>query len=241
MFNSNESGVVPYENKRLAFLSIALVAALLCISAYGFQRVPASQRVGLVSQPAGGADSNLGFERSKFAPNAIPKPINWSKINQFVGVMIAGMISNYFRLWRRFRRFLSLGALTNWFAIVYIVWGAVPSIFNLLAGFLHFTSSNLAWALGGAVIVSVSIAHYLESRKRIAPTGANDIESLGITTTRFVIYTIVEDGILSTLRRNLQREITKMSLAHDWPTIKIAFERALNEEQIFKRLVQKNR
>lgn len=167
---------------------------------------------------------------ARSAPVASPLPSL-----RFLAVFCAALVINAARLANKFRRFLGLGVFTNFFAVLFLVFGAgvsgLPALSEgLLSSNLHIEGKAAAWLAGLSGILVALILPGIRLKPNSRSEGESQIRGFEGTLSPNPILAFLENGIRDQIAQRIQLELSEASRRFDMGTIKLAAGRALAEE-----------
>jgi hypothetical protein len=77
------------------------------------------------------------------------------------------------------------------------------------------------------------------SRSRTSPTGDDQMDELQVVTSRNHFYAVIEEAIMDSIRKRMHSAVIEASKLYDWPTIKLAARRALDQELALSSITDK--
>jgi hypothetical protein len=218
---------------------LAFILAVVCFSVSG------------VSQGKGGslgkdaASKSSGSDGVSQQPQDVPPlpdaaPLPFGRI---LAVLLLGPACSFLRLWKRFRRYWHLGVTTNLYALSYLAFGMILSLFFYFAG-EHVGPIPYIHSFGPVLIDAVGVfAAYVapiigrETKKPIS-----DLEEVGylpFQSSRNAAYEFLEEGVQDCVRKQMHKKVNTVSQLYGWDTIKVACQRALDIERNFSSLSDK--
>jgi hypothetical protein len=169
------------------------------------------------------------------APNATPFPFL-----RLIAVLCSGLLISTARLARKFRRFWGLGVFTNPYAVLFLIFGVgvcgIPVTSEGALKALPFLGNLGPWIadLSGIAVALVLPAIRLKPKER--PAGENQVRDLEGEPSSNPVLALIEDAIRDHILMRMQKEVVTACARYDWRAIKLAAERALEEEMTIRPL-----
>lgn len=181
------------------------------------------------------ASSNRDSYQAQQSPDATPYPFV-----RLISVLFAGLLINAAHLARKFRRLLGLGVFTNWYAVVFLLFGVgicgIPvTSERTLRSLPHLESVGpyVADLSGIALTLFLTVVRF---RSRARSTGDIQVRDFEDEYASNPVVAVLENGICERILERMQFEITAASTRYDWDVIKQAADNALEEEMVIRPL-----
>jgi hypothetical protein len=159
--------------------------------------------------------------------------------SHLVAALLLGILINAAHLATKFRRFLHLGVLTNWYSALFLVFGAALCGLAVSFGAIpRLATWKGPWIADICGAVVTLLLPRIRMKTPMPRATASPVRDLLDTASANPLVAVIEDGIRDRILEHMQFQIIEASRRYDWETIKLATRRMLEEEMAIGRLDQ---